>query len=108
MHIRHHSANVTGPVICECRVSVLSNFSISCTCYGSISCTRGFLLLTLLVRVLQIRVIQLSDEQKKIVLCLRKLYLQNLGILVRRRQDLSSMLQARLGTQTVQSLRLYA
>ncbi len=42
---------------------------------------------------LQIRVIQLSDEQKKIVLCLRKLYLQNLGILVRRRQDLSSMLQ---------------
>ena len=43
--------------------------------------------------VLQIRVIQLSDEQKKIVLCLRKLYLQNLGILVRRRQDLSSMLQ---------------
>ena len=29
------------------------------------------------------------------MLSLRKLYLQNLGILVRRRQDLSSMLQAR-------------
>ena len=46
---------------------------------------------TLLLR--QIQGIHLSDEQKRILLSLRKLYLQNLGILVRRRQDLSSMLQ---------------
>ena len=44
----------------------------------------------------QIHGIHLSDEQKRILLSLRKLYLQNLGILVRRRQDLSSMLQVRL------------
>ena len=57
------------------------------------------MLLIVWVPVLQIRVIQLSDEQRKIVLCLRKLYLQNLGILVRRRQDLSSMLQVCESTQ---------
>ncbi len=44
---------------------------------------------------MQIGSIHLGDEQKQILLSLRKLYLQNLGILVRRRQDLSTMLQAR-------------
>ena len=43
----------------------------------------------------QIQGIHLTAEQKRILLSLRKLYLQNLGILVRRRQDLSCMLQAR-------------
>ena len=66
---------------------------LSCTCPAVSPCLGCGLLTRHMFDNVQIRIIHLSDEQTNIVLRLRKLYLQNLGILVRRRQDLSSMLQ---------------
>lgn len=40
----------------------------------------------------------LSSEQKAVMMSLRKLYLRNLGAVVRRRQELTAALQVRPGT----------